>query len=471
MQMKRFVAADMRRALQLVKDNLGPEAIILTNKKIPQGVEVVASAAQQPLPTPEPKNATLDAMRSDAIAADSPSLLANDPLMAQRRQFEPENLGSEPAANKEPQSVEPVPVLSDSAKARFRAEAERARERMFASKRKHEQSGNLLADSLADSWPASTAGSAPGLDLNASQPSQSQIDSLHQELQDLRTVLEKQLRQVSSDTASFTPLQSRVADRLHSLGFSAQLCAKFVAEIGSEIPASKAWHYGLANAAKELRVRKRDLCADGGVFALVGATGAGKTTTIAKLAVRYMLKHGADQLALVTTDVFRMGAHEQLRTLAKILGVPLKVVTSGAEMARALHQLRHKGLVLVDTAGFRPGDPQLQSQMNLLSQQKRLQTLLVLAANGQRQLSLAAMNAYGEESLAGVILTKIDETLSLGETLETVVQRAIPLAYTTDGQNIPEDIDVASAAGLIAKAVSLAEEPENVNMARNGIGG
>jgi len=191
----------------------------------------------------------------------------------------------------------------------------------------------------------------------------------------------------------------------------------------------------------------------------VGPTGAGKTTTIGKLAARYVLKHGADSVALLTTDTYRIGAQDQLRSLGRILNVAVEVVNEYQDLPKVLSNLQHYSLVLIDTAGFRHGDPLFNEQLQALEREAMIDSYLVLPCNSQRQMLSASIDAHQMAGLRGCILSKLDETSSLGDAIAVLAEQSLPLAYTTNGQQIPEDIDVARAHQLVAKAVSLMNHP------------
>jgi len=140
----------------------------------------------------------------------------------------------------------------------------------------------------------------------------------------------------------------------------------------------------MTDLTARLPVVGSDMVGSGGVFAFVGPTGAGKTTTIGKLATRYVLENGAENVALVTTDTVRIAAHEQLRTFGRILKVPVCIVDKNNSLDRVLHSLRHKSLVLIDTAGLNRQDPKLQSQLSSLNELgDRVQSILVIPTTSQ----------------------------------------------------------------------------------------
>ena len=188
-----------------------------------------------------------------------------------------------------------------------------------------------------------------------------------------------------------------------------------------------------------------------GVVALLGPTGAGKTTTIAKLAVRFALRHGRDELALVTTDRYRLAAYEQLKALGRIIDVPVRLVEENTNLNKVLRSLRDKSLVLIDTAGFQQADDERRQQLEALeSANVNIKKLLVLPCTNQDStLPQAAYDLLAKSRIDACILSKTDETMSFGEVISLVVEKALPVAYITNGQSIPDDLQTAHAESLI----------------------
>src|SRR5690606_5761932 len=160
-------------------------------------------------------------------------------------------------------------------------------------------------------------------------------------------------------------------------------------------------------------------------------------------------------VALVTMDTFRIAAHDQLRAFARILQIPVKVVDAKQSLAQVLAELAQYKLVLIDTAGFRHGDPQLKQQLHALAQFKQIQNLLVLSCNSQAQMLKASVHAYGPAGLKACVLTKLDETASLGEALGVTLESQLAIAYTTDGQEVPKHLDLARGHQLVSRALAL----------------
>lgn len=300
---------------------------------------------------------------------------------------------------------------------------------------------------------------AAGVDAKATNEADqaAQLNDLQAEIADMRLLLEQQLDRLlgQQSTPINSPILASVARRLERLNLPQDVVGKVIGGCTKTKTLADAWPDALANLAHQLPVSGGDIVDKGGVFAFVGPTGVGKTTTIGKLAARYVLQHGADKVAVITTDTYRIAAHDQLRSLARILRVPVRVVDEANPLDAVLRSLRHCSLVLIDTAGFRHGDPHLKAQLKALADQQSVKTFLVMSCNSQAQMLKASVHAYGGARLQGCILTKLDETASIGEALGVAIQNRLPIAYTTDGQDIPKNLEVARAHQLVSKAVAL----------------
>jgi flagellar biosynthesis protein FlhF len=197
----------------------------------------------------------------------------------------------------------------------------------------------------------------------------------------------------------------------------------------------------------------------GGVVALVGATGVGKTTLIAKLAARWVMRHGTRDIALISTDSVRIGAQEQVQTLGRLLGVPAYALDGSAELADVLEHLADKRLVLIDTAGLSPRDPRLEQELKLLAAaSKRMETALVLSASAQAGAIEEAVTRFASAKPTTCVLTKLDEATSLGGAISTLIRARLPVTYVSEGQRVPEDLAPARAHQLIARAVELSRK-------------
>jgi|GEM_PF-257232 len=280
---------------------------------------------------------------------------------------------------------------------------------------------------------------------------------LQTELADMRFLLEQQFNRLSEADAPMasSSILGGITRRLGRAGLPEDVVNKVISSCTKTNSMNEAWPEALANLSHQVPVIDRDIVDEGGIFAFVGPTGVGKTTTIGKLAARYVLKHGADKVALITTDTYRIASHEQLRSIARILRISVNVVDENNSLESLLKSLSHCSAVLIDTAGFRHGDPQLKAQLATLAALPQIKTFVVLSTTCQAQMLKASVHAHGEARLQGCVLTKLDETTSLGEALGVVIKGWLPVAYTTDGQDIPADIDVARAHSLVAKAIAM----------------
>jgi flagellar biosynthesis protein FlhF len=190
-----------------------------------------------------------------------------------------------------------------------------------------------------------------------------------------------------------------------------------------------------------------DVIDNGGVYALVGPTGVGKTTTVAKLAARYAVKYGTAGLGLITLDAYRVGAHEQLRTYGRILGAPVHLAQDGATLRELLGSMRAKRLVLIDTCGVSQRDERLNEMLNILDANQVLRLLLLNAASHAETLEDVAL-AWQADTGAGAILTKVDEAARIGGALDCVMRHRLVLHGLTNGQRVPEDWHAANATLL-----------------------
>jgi flagellar biosynthesis protein FlhF len=484
MQVKRFVAADMRRALELVRQELRPEAIILSSNRIPEGVELLTTLGSDS-----------ELMQLQTQASGRAALTGSAPMLSDAAvgQSLVEDRYHPSAVVLTPQTAHPNAGKTG---AQLVEDIERAHQRMLAARRAEESAKEFLVGKntkvnagiprtvsetrstdyspakttaprkmtaaekypLVDDEPIAVAKpAAKSAPIPAPVESSSQLAELQAEIADMRLLLEQQLDRLAGDVTppANTSVLASVARRLERLNLPKDVIGKILRECKKTKTISDAWPDALATMAHQLPVNGSDIVDKGGIFAFVGPTGVGKTTTIGKLAARYVLKHGADKVALITTDTYRIAAHDQLRSLARILRVPVRVVDEANSLDMVLRSLRNCSLILIDTAGFRHGDPHLKAQLKSLADIPAIKTHLVLSCNSQAQMLKASVHAYGAAKLQGCILTKLDETASMGEALGIVMQNRLPIVYTTDGQDIPKNIDVARAHQLVSRAVGL----------------
>lgn len=248
------------------------------------------------------------------------------------------------------------------------------------------------------------------------------------------------------------PVRVALMQTLFAAGFGSALARTLAARLprGLDNAAAQHWLRQVLIRNLPLLGREADLLARGGHYALVGSTGSGKTTTLAKLAARGVDAHGAGEVALVAADAYRIGAAAQLTVYADLLGVALHEVKDQTQLTGLLPQLAAKKLVLIDTAGFAPTDPRVRQGQALDALGVR--RLLVISASQQGAAIEQAMTHFGQGA-AACILTKLDETPQPGAALDSLIRHRLPLAYISGGQRVPEDLHVPNAAYLVDRAL------------------
>ncbi|MGD8591796.1 MAG: flagellar biosynthesis protein FlhF [Gammaproteobacteria bacterium] len=283
--------------------------------------------------------------------------------------------------------------------------------------------------------------------------------AMRNEITNLRGMLEQQLTGLAwNDLKKNNPLRAKLIKQLLELGFGPELANQVIqSSEGQSDDYRKAWQMTLSSLAEKLPIQDDDVALSGGVVALVGATGVGKTTTIAKLAARYALRHGRNSIVLITTDTYRIGALEQLRTYGRILGIPVKIAHNKKQLQDLLKMLSEKKLVLIDTAGMGQRDIRLMEQFSVINDcAMGLKTLLVLSSTTHRAALDETVRSFSNVEINGCILTKLDETTNLGAALSVVTEHQLRVAYISDGQRVPEDLHLARAHTLINRCVSIA---------------
>ncbi|MFT4518751.1 MAG: flagellar biosynthesis protein FlhF [Halioglobus sp.] len=382
MKIKRFLEKDSRSAMARVRMELGPDAVILSNKRIGNQVELVAAI-------------DLDETALDETALEETAL---------------EEAVLQETALKEGRALEPEVVAQ-----------------------------------------AQIVPEVGGATLTA----------LQKELGHLRSMLEGKLSQLSwQDMARRPSAKAALQARLAKLGLSRELCGLLADVLPVEEDLDEYWNKALQLLSSRVsEMREDSLIDEGGVVALMGSTGVGKTTTIAKLAARCVQRHGRNQVALVTTDCYRIGGQEQLQSFADYLQIPMAVATDGTELRSALKKLSSRKLILIDTAGMSQRDIRLYEQFSMLkSVDQDIDIYVILPATAQLRALCDVVNVFGETALAGAIVTKVDESVALGGVLDVLLSSRLKLAYVTDGQKVPEDIVPARARALVAKAAELTDQ-------------
>jgi flagellar biosynthesis protein FlhF len=439
MKIKHYRAADMRQALRLVRDEQGPDAVILSSRRIQGGVEVVAAVdydAQEGVDNYGRDHEAPATPRADEIArphiassaADTRSFVS---ATASRPNGVPDTLGVPHIpvgrTNRVPDTngVPHIPV-------------------------------GLTGQAAVQSDFATLAQR-----LSAGQMSMSESPSdMNEELRTLRRMLETQLATLAwNDLSRRSPIQTELLKQLTVLGLAHDLAAELVTQLPARLELAESQRLALALISRRIEVSDERWLDDGGVVAMVGPTGVGKTTLIAKLAARWVLRHGTRDVALISTDSMRIGAQEQIHTLGRLLGVPAYAIDGPAELAELLDHLDGHRLVLIDTAGYSQRDPRVAAELQTLAKaSSRLETCLVLSAAAQAGAIEEAVERFAAAQPGTCALTKLDEATSLGGSISMLIRARLPLVYVSDGQRVPEDISPARAHQLVARAVELSKK-------------
>lgn len=455
MKIKRFFAKDMRTALAEVKETLGPDAVIMSNKKVTGGVEIVAAVDYQSQ-VPGPKDAPVRRQLNDEsvnISSAGRQMTRPEPTQAKEQNEHYADTLAALLARQQKLKPSNAAAMSSTQSAGLAA-------------------ANTAPRTLAEQgqWgaapePAKPKARAATLGRPAQPaPREQEMEGMRKEMASIRKLLEHQISGLMwQEVERREPMRALLIKELKKMGFD----DAFADQLAGLIPEDMSIHQAMAQLAEvltgQLKISEDEILRQGGAVALLGPTGVGKTTTIAKLAARFAMKYGAEQVALITTDNYRIGAHEQLQTYGRIMGCPVRQVRDAEELATALYQFRHRRLVLIDTAGVGQRDIRLTEQLDTLvkNAKVRIRSYLVMSATSQRRVMQEAVDHFRRIPLSGCILTKLDESLNLGEVINVCIQNALPISYITDGQRVPEDIQVANAAQLVGAAMgSLERETE-----------
>jgi flagellar biosynthesis protein FlhF len=460
MNVKRFTAKTSRDALTLVRQAFGADAIVLSTRPCLDGVEVLAMAPDQvqqferiATPAPLPAAPRVEAappavptaattVAQDAQALEMSTLSFQDYVrdrMLRRRRAE---IGSAaPAPAKAPAVTEPVAVPMPAT--------------MAATPPLTPKTAPRSADPvLHDTPPHQPLTLAPAMAAVAAEAPASQREqiAMMDELRSMKGLIEERFGALAfMEKLQRQPRQALLSQKLLDCGFSPALIRKMVDSLPNDIEevswAASVLERNLATAEAEPALEDT-----GGVFALIGSTGVGKTTSTAKLAAAFATKHGAAQLGLITLDAYRVAAHEQLRTYGRILGVPVHTAHDRASLEDLLDLLAGKRMVLIDTAGMAQRDSRTRELLDMLSH-RAIQKLLVVNAAAQGETIEDVLVSYRAASCRGVVLSKLDEAVKVGPALDAMIRHKLQVLAVANGQRVPEDWHRLSAQTLVGRAL------------------
>ncbi|MBU3845136.1 MAG: flagellar biosynthesis protein FlhF [Candidatus Anaerobiospirillum pullicola] len=287
------------------------------------------------------------------------------------------------------------------------------------------------------------------------------FEKMRAEVENIRKLLQFELAGLLQDNRSRTdPVKAMIAKLLQTVGFSERVCDLLLSKLPAEISFNGAWKELVNILERSILVGDDEIISKGGIVTLIGPAGVGKTTTLAKLAARFVMRYGPQRVAIVTADHYRIGAVEQIKTYGRIMGCATFAVKNLSELPQLLYSLSDKSLILVDTAGVGFKDERFNTQLQQLKLQAslKLKHYLVLPCTTQRKVLQHAYDHFAVVGLTGLIITKIDECQNLGDALSLCIEMKTPISYITDGQRVPEDLDVPNTNMLARRALAAVDD-------------
>ncbi|MGR9091072.1 MAG: flagellar biosynthesis protein FlhF [Gammaproteobacteria bacterium] len=414
MKVRRYFAANMRSALEMVRQQQGPDVLILSNQKVDNGVELV----------------TADGEVDEALVAKFA-----EQAKATSRKRSAERRRVEDAAETEAE------VKAEAAGApAARAKPDRSRP---VSKPAVVNAQTLTNDNGASLW--SDSGT---------------VLQMQRELSSLKGLLEQQLSGLAwSDFGGKHPVRARLLRELSRAGIVPALGRELIEDLADEVGYDEGWRFAVSELQSRLTVLDDPVLKSGGVVTLCGPTGVGKTLVACKLAAQYALAHGADRVAMISTDDQRLGAQQQLKVFGGLLGIAVHSARDNDELDTCLERLEDKDLILIDTAGAPVDDIRLRELVTRLEVPGRVtQNYLVVAASTDYLSLTRVLDAAADLPFDGCIVTKLDEAAVLGPPLSALIEAELPIAYLSAGQQVPDDLEAPIAAQFVDRVLKLADE-------------
>ena len=518
MKLKRFVAKDMREALTKIKEELGPDAVIMSNKRIDNGVEIVAGIETlSDSLSQKVKQGQKDSLIKDKESLERILTLAKAQRVnrAKKSSLEDDSVsisraGASKALDDINSSIDKINKEVVSKKNRTSNTQAASLESLMEKRESEDGFANSLLEILErqqnnaetknpkkrqENVKNSQNIDEPPLPLSENSDFKSlfkkskeklekeeqenlnginsykdkgsialddkDLKSVAQEVLAIRKLLQFELAGlIQENKTREEPVRAMIEKLLISAGFDPLLSNSLVQNISVDASFNFAWRELSEVLESKICVGDDEIIKQGGIVSLIGPAGVGKTTTLAKLAARFVMRYGPERVAIVSADHYRIGAFEQVKTYGRIMGCSAFSVKSINELPEILYTLRDKSLVLVDTAGVGLKDERFGTQIAQLKMQSslKLKHYLVLPATAQRRVLTQAHKHFSQIGLSGLILTKIDESESLGDAISLSINENLPLSYVTDGQRVPEDLFVPNAHLMTIKALSYVED-------------
>jgi flagellar biosynthesis protein FlhF len=427
----------------MVSDELGPDAVILSNKRLGKGVEVIAALDYQEVSNQQQQQ------ELDRQLALQQELEQAKQVTGKIRQEQPEHK----ASVQDQQQFDPSNVSTTAA----------LKEALIGIKEGTIAQSAALDAVMQGEEELQQSISEHALSFGTEEASPF-LNKVSDELKDLKNWLVSQQGNAWNLNRPLSWQQAQIWQRCRDLGIDPSWADKLVSALPEDDEdIEKGWAQCLRLIAEDLPLARNNMLQTGGCFAFVGPTGAGKSTTIGKLAAQYVINHGNEDIALITMDNYRIAAHDQLKAFARIMEIPLLVLEPGGDLSAMLEQLVDKKFILIDTAGLAIQDPHFSVQLSMLKgAENKVHTLLTLPLTSQARCLQENYEHFKPAGIDGCIFTKLDECFSLGQAMSIASVTRLPINMVTDGPHIPDDIHFPNAE----KMVRLAEQMARMAQAR-----
>lgn len=482
MKIRRFYSKSMRNALKQVTEEFGNDAAILSSQKTPSGVEVIAALDYDSELLPE-SIAGLGKRKEEMLAytkeTDDPSQFKDSTIssidnriLGKQTKKQPNQQGKFAGSNDPISNMPQHTQLSDLENSNINQSSETLGESV----------NYLVEGNFSPSNSRYSSFSGTNHQVKNSNAIEWSTDpgliAMKEELSLMRSMMKEQLDGIGWERLTERdPVTAMLNRRLSLMGINQTIIDQLIPKINSQLDPECCWQNVLALLAKSIPTDLTNIISNGGILAFMGGAGTGKTTTIAKLAARYVIKHGHQSVALITTDNYRSSGRIQLQNFAKLLKLPVAQVSSKNSLDLLLKKFADKTLILIDTPGMNKNDTDIANQLSCLKSasgitdlngksellSQPIKKLLLLPATYQQSVLQQSINLFKVYQPDSCILTKLDEATSLGEALSLLIENNMPVAYTTDGQKVPENIRVARNHHLVSKAVWLSSKYKSQN--------
>jgi flagellar biosynthesis protein FlhF len=460
MDIKRFLADDVREGMMSVRSLLGPDAVILSNRRVGAKIEILATKEVDAQSIMVGAETTKKKSRVEVhdFSVDASKTSKAAPVTAQNSDSE-KGSSEKGAGTKAAQSTSNA--KSNAAKPnRFTVHdaAPLTDQQLVGAGSQETQSGprQSVAEPVRVRKQQKEAKDAVNL------------FKLQQELGALKDMLVGELTRLRTPVYTASNADQQLRDYFAELGLSRRVIDEVAVGIdavellkkGSE---KETWRTLLCSLGQKLITQPDELIDQGGVFAVIGASGVGKTTTVAKLAARFALKYGRENVALISTDTLKIGGEDQLQTFGRLLSIPVAVCADSKQLTNALKNVMDKKLVLIDSSGHSQRDIQLNHHLSRIKMHgEYARNLLIVSATSQMGLADEVLKAYNHAPVHAAVLTKVDEAVDLGTGLSTLIQEQLPLAYCCKGQGL-SDIELARISSILSTSFAMMRKSKRIN--------